>query len=136
MCLRTAHVVAAAIGSRAPVPAADATAAARPPVTWLKGEGNFTKAHRAPTSLDEVVVHVTEGAFWGSVRWLKNPRAHASSHFVVARRGKIVQLVHLSDIAWHAGNWKVNTQLGRDRARGLHVRAGRLHRAQYGAPRG
>jgi hypothetical protein len=27
---------------------------------------------------------------------------------VVARDGSIVQLVHLSDIAWHAGNWKVN----------------------------
>ena len=43
------------------------------------------------------------------MRWLKNPRAHASSHYVVARTGKIVQLVHLSDIAWHAGNWRVNS---------------------------
>jgi hypothetical protein len=82
----------------------------RPPVVWLKGEGNFTKAHRAPHSIDRIVVHVTEGAFWGSVRWLKSPRAHASSHFVVSRRGKVVQLVHLSDIAWHAGNWNVNVR--------------------------
>jgi len=28
------------------VPAADAAAGARPPVVWLKGEGNFTKSHR------------------------------------------------------------------------------------------
>jgi N-acetylmuramoyl-L-alanine amidase/Bacterial Ig domain len=88
---------------------AHAAGAARPPVTWLKGEGNFTKAHRAPQSIENVVVHVTEGSFWGSVTWLKNPRAHASSHFVVSRAGRIVQLVHVSDIAWHAGNWRVNT---------------------------
>ena len=89
-------------------PAADAAVGARPSVVWLRGEGNFTKAHRQPASLDKIVVHVTEGAFWGSVRWLKSPRAHASSHFIISRRGRIVQLVHLSDIAWHAGNWKVN----------------------------
>jgi hypothetical protein len=55
-------------------------------------------------------VHVTEGSFWGSVQWLQSPRAHASSHFVISRRGKIVQLVHLSDIAWHAGDWRTNVQ--------------------------
>ena len=84
--------------------------AAPPPVTWLKGEGNFTKAHRAPQSISKLVVHVTEGSFWGSVRWLKNPRAHASSHYVVSRAGDIVQLVHVSDIAWHAGNWGTNVK--------------------------
>jgi hypothetical protein len=76
---------------------------------WLKGEGNFTKSHRPPRAIEKIVVHVTEGTFWGSVQWLKNPRAHASSHYVIARSGKIVQLVHLSDIAWHAGNWNVNS---------------------------
>ena len=91
------------------VPAASGATAARPPLVWLKGEGNFTKSHRHPESIDKIVVHVTEGAFWGSVRWLQSPRAHASSHYIVARNGRIVQLVHLSDIAWHAGNWKVNS---------------------------
>ena len=37
-------------------------------------------------SIRMVVVHVTEGGFWGSVRWLQSERAHASSHFVVSRR--------------------------------------------------
>jgi hypothetical protein len=102
-------VAAAALAAAlSPGPASAAAGPNRPPVTWLKGEGNFTKAHRSPTSLRSIVVHVTEGAFWGSVQWLKNPRAHASSHFIVARSGRIVQLVHISDIAWHAGNWKVN----------------------------
>jgi hypothetical protein len=81
----------------------------RPPLVWLKGEGNFTKSHRHPEAIEKIVIHVTEGAFWGSVRWLQSPRAHASSHYIIARNGQIVQLVHLSDIAWHAGNWKVNS---------------------------
>jgi hypothetical protein len=94
----------------APAAAAAAEPLGRPPITWLKGEGNYTKSHRGPLAVRCIVIHVTEGSFWGSVRWLRNQRAHASSHFVVSRSGRIVQLVHLSDIAWHAGNWRINAE--------------------------
>ena len=111
MGLRRVNVIAAAVAaSWVLAPAAGAAADGRPPVVWLKGEGNFTKAHRPIQSIEKIVVHVTEGSFWGSVRWLKSPRAHASSHYVVSRGGRIVQLVHLSDIAWHAGHWGTNEQ--------------------------
>ncbi|MEO5792116.1 MAG: N-acetylmuramoyl-L-alanine amidase [Gaiellaceae bacterium] len=115
------------------VPAADAAVGARPPVVWLKGEGNFTKSHRPTESIEKIVVHVTEGAFWGSVQWLKSPRAHASSHYVVSRRGRIVQLVHLSDIAWHAGNWNVNTQSVGIEHEGFTYGPGGFTNAQYHA---
>jgi hypothetical protein len=132
MGLRRVQLLAAAIAASCiAVLAADAAAAARPPVVWLKGEGNFTKSHRAVRSLDKIVVHVTEGAFWGSVRWLRNPRAHASSHYVVARSGRIVQLVHLSDIAWHAGNWKVNAESVGIEHEGFTYGAGGFTDAQY-----
>ena len=62
--------------------------------------------------------------------WLKSPRAHASSHYVVSRRGRIVQLVHLSDIAWHAGNWNVNTQSVGIEHEGFTYGRGRLHRTR------
>ena len=111
MGLRRVIVLAATVAvSSLVVPVADAAVGARPPVVWLRGEGNFTPAHRSVQSIDRTVVHVTEGSFWGSVRWLRNPRAHASSHFVVSRNGRIIQLVHLSDIAWHAGHWITNEQ--------------------------
>jgi len=111
MGLRRVIVLAAAVAvSSFVVPVADAAVGARPPVVWLRGEGNFTPAHRSVQSIDRIVVHVTEGSFWGSVRWLRNPRAHASSHYIVSRNGRIIQLVHLSDIAWHAGNWPTNEQ--------------------------
>jgi len=134
MALARLSILAAAIAASCfLVPAAQARAAVRPPVTWLKGEGNFTKSHRQTESIDKIVVHVTEGAFWGSVQWLKSPRAHASSHFVVARSGKIVQLVHLSDIAWHAGNWRVNTQSVGIEHEGFTYEPGAFTDAQYHA---
>ena len=134
MGLSKLNLLAAAIAASSfLVPAADAAPGARPPVVWLKGEGNFTKSHRPVASLDKIVVHVTEGAFWGSVQWLKSPRAHASSHYVVSRRGKIVQLVHLSDIAWHAGNWSVNTQSVGIEHEGFTYGPGGFTNAQYHA---
>jgi len=134
MALARLHVLAAAIAVACfLVPVGQAGTAARPPVSWLKGEGNFTKSHRPMHSIDRLVVHVTEGAFWGSVQWLKNPRAHASSHFVVSRAGKIVQLVHLSDIAWHAGHCKTNAASVGIEHEGFTYGPGGFSDAQYRA---
>jgi len=74
---------------------------------------NHTKAFRSAASVDQVVIHVAEGSFWGSIRWLRNPRSHGSSHFVVSREGEVVQLVDLKDVAWHAGNkWTNRRSIG------------------------
>jgi N-acetyl-anhydromuramyl-L-alanine amidase AmpD len=89
---------------------AGAATVKRPPVTIFRGDGNYTKASRTPSAIRTIVVHVTEGRFWGSIDWLQNDRAAASANYVVSRAGKIVQLVHLSDIAWHSGNALVNRQ--------------------------
>ena len=132
MGLRRVKLLAAtAAASCILIPVADGATGARPPVVWLKGEGNFTKSHRPARSLDKVVVHVTEGAFWGSVHWLKSPRAHASSHYVISRGGRIVQLVHLSDIAWHAGNWNVNSHSVGIEHEGYTYGSGGFTDAQY-----
>jgi N-acetyl-anhydromuramyl-L-alanine amidase AmpD len=76
-------------------------------VLWLKSD-NHTSSARGIKSVDRIVIHVTEGSFWGSVRWLRNHRSHGSSHYVISRGGDIVQLVSTSDVAWHAGNRWVN----------------------------
>jgi N-acetyl-anhydromuramyl-L-alanine amidase AmpD len=83
----------------------------RPNLTWVRGGGSYTEASRTPRShtIDTIVIHATDGgSLLGNVWWLSGGHSHASAHYVVARDGSIVQLVHLSDIAWHAGNWKVN----------------------------
>jgi hypothetical protein len=36
-------------------------------VLWLES-GNHTSSARKITSVDRIVIHVTEGSFWGSVR--------------------------------------------------------------------
>src|SRR5215210_7562375 len=76
-------------------------------VLWLQS-GNRTSSARKISSVDRIVIHVTEGSFWGSVRWLRNHRSSASSPYVASRGGDIVQLVSTSDVAWHAGNRWVN----------------------------
>jgi N-acetyl-anhydromuramyl-L-alanine amidase AmpD len=76
-------------------------------VLWLES-GNKTSSARTISSVDRIVIHVTEGSFWGSVRWLRNRRSHGSSHYVISRGGDVVQLVSTSDVAWHAGNRWVN----------------------------
>jgi N-acetylmuramoyl-L-alanine amidase/Bacterial Ig domain len=93
----------------APAIAGDRTLPTRPPVTFVRGDGSYTKASRGLHAVHFVVIHTTDGgSFAGNVWWLSGAHSHASAHYVVSRDGHIDQLVHLSDIAWHAGNWKVN----------------------------
>jgi len=109
--------------------AAGAAAAAQK-VLVLKS-GNRTPAARTLRSVDRIVIHVAEGRFWGTVRWLRNRRSHGSSHFVVGRNGKIVQLVSTSDIAWHAGNWRVNARSLGIEHEGWTYRRGSITEAEY-----
>lgn len=72
---------------------------------------NMTDATR-PTSLpiQYVVIHDTEGGCAASLNWLLNPVSGGSAHFLVCRDGTVYQLVHIHDIAWHAGNWYINEE--------------------------
>lgn len=55
------------------------------------------------------VVHTTQGGFAGSVSWLKNPVANASSHYIIrSSDGYIVQLVREQNRAWHAVCWNAH----------------------------
>jgi N-acetyl-anhydromuramyl-L-alanine amidase AmpD len=101
-------VVCALVGAHA---AAARDIVKRPALTWIRGDGSYAKASRTPQAhtIDTIVIHATDGgSMLGNVWWLSGGHSHASAHYVVARDGSIVQLVHLSDIAWHAGNSKVN----------------------------
>jgi N-acetyl-anhydromuramyl-L-alanine amidase AmpD len=81
----------------------------RPALTWVRGDGSYTKASRGRQAITTIVIHATDGGtLGGNVWWLSGGHSHASSHYVVSRDGSIVQLVHLSDIAWHSGNRWVN----------------------------
>ena len=108
--LRTTALLAALLGVLVGAPLAHASELVkRPAVTWVRGDGSFTKASRGQKQIRTIVLHATDGgSLIGNVWWLSGGHSHASAHYVVARDGSIVQLVHLSDIAWHAGNWRTN----------------------------
>jgi N-acetyl-anhydromuramyl-L-alanine amidase AmpD len=86
---------------------ATTASAARMRVLVLRS-GNHTDSNRTARTIDRIVIHSTEGRFLGSVGWLRNPRSGGSSHLVVSRRGQIVQLVSVTDVAWHSGNNRWN----------------------------
>lgn len=50
-----------------------------------------------------IVLHSTDGTFESALDWFQHPESRVSSHYVVARDGRIVQCVKLEDQAWHAG---------------------------------
>ncbi|HVW89435.1 MAG TPA: N-acetylmuramoyl-L-alanine amidase, partial [Gaiellaceae bacterium] len=54
---------------------------------------NKTHTNRTARTINDIVIHDTEGRFIGSVRALQSTRTDASAHFVVSRQGQIVQLV-------------------------------------------
>ena len=52
---------------------------------------------------DFIVCHITDGAFDGAVSWAMNPASQVSYHFIVARDGRVVQLVNIENTAWANG---------------------------------
>ena len=51
-----------------------------------------------------------------SIKRLKNPKYKVSCHYLINRKGEIIQLVKDKNIAWHAGKskWKKITNLNKD----------------------
>ena len=91
------------------VTAAAAARPTRPPVEWRPGVEHYTVAHREPGDIRYIVIHTTEGSADGAASWFQNDKSHVSAHYVISRTGEIVQLVRQRNVAWHAGNWAVNT---------------------------
>ena len=77
----------------------------------VKSTPNKTDTNRTRATINDIVIHDTEGRFLGSIRALQNPHIDGSAHFVVSARGQIVQLVPVTDVAWHAGNrwWNLHS---------------------------
>ena len=75
--------------------------------------GNYDPANRPAdgNQVRSIVIHDTEGSFDGTVRWFQNPAAYTSTHYVIrSGDGAVTQMVRTKDIAWHAGNWNVNSE--------------------------
>jgi N-acetylmuramoyl-L-alanine amidase len=63
---------------------------------------NFTKGRRRPISA--IVIHYTGSVnIEGPISWFQTKKSGVSSHYLVGRDGRVVQMVHDGDTAWHAG---------------------------------
>jgi hypothetical protein len=100
---RAAAAVAAALVLAVPAALADSG------VTWSPASPrNYGHQHRPGSAIRLVVIHATEGSYWGTISWFGNPRARASANYVVGRSGAVTQMVSLARVAWHSGNSRVN----------------------------
>jgi N-acetylmuramoyl-L-alanine amidase-like protein len=74
--------------------------------------GNYDLADRPAEGLSirYVVVHDTEESYDATLAEFQNSHAYASAHYVTrSSDGLVTQMVPTKDVAWHAGNWYVNT---------------------------
>jgi hypothetical protein len=61
-------------------------------------------SNRPPTvEIDCVVLHATAGGLSGTLAWFANPESGVSAHYVVAKNGKVYQMVEERKEAHHAG---------------------------------
>ncbi|MEO3869954.1 N-acetylmuramoyl-L-alanine amidase [Nonomuraea sp. B12E4] len=74
-----------------------------------RGYGNHDRMSRT-RAVDYIVIHDTEGTYQGIPSMIRNPR-YVSWHYTIrSRDGHVAQHVSTRHIAWHAGNWDVNTR--------------------------
>jgi hypothetical protein len=75
--------------------------------------GNYDPANRPAdgNKIRYIMIHDTEGSYDGTVSEFLDPKVEVSAHYVIrSSDGAVTQMVRTKDIAWHAGNWNMNTQ--------------------------
>lgn len=71
-----------------------------PTVNEGDGDGRPGEPEDRMTGHVGMVIHIAEGSYDGTIAWQRNPAAEVSSHFVVAKDGRIGQLVDTDDRSW------------------------------------
>ena len=78
---------------------------------------NFSRKIRSKKNVKFVIIHYTgmQSAI-ESLKRLKNPKSKVSCHYLINRKGKIIQMVKDNRVAWHAGKskWKNFVNLNRN----------------------
>ncbi len=75
---------------------------------------NYTIAKRTKFDIKFVIIHYTGmQSEIESIKRLKNPKYKVSCHYLINRKGEVIQMVKDKCIAWHAGKskWKKFTNL-------------------------
>lgn len=69
---------------------------------------------RQGRAVELLIVHSTVGGLSSSLGWLCNPASQASAHYVIAKDGRVFQLVPDDQAAWHAGRSRFGAWGGTD----------------------
>ncbi|MGA5564413.1 N-acetylmuramoyl-L-alanine amidase [Streptomyces platensis] len=72
--------------------------------------GNHDKADRpADQRVSAIVIHDTEGSWETTLKLIKDPAYVSWNYTIRSSDGLIAQHVPTKDVAWHAGNWYINS---------------------------
>jgi hypothetical protein len=73
-----------------------------PGAIWNPADPANYASGRAET-ISQVVIHVTQGSYAGTISWFQNPESQVSAHYVIrSGDGEVTQMVADADTAWHA----------------------------------
>lgn len=76
---------------------------------WIPAhKSNYRPGRPWRTKPVAVIIHIMEGTMHGSIAWFQNPVSRVSAHFLVAKNGRVVQMVRFGDTAYHA-RWNKGT---------------------------
>ncbi|PZM84285.1 MAG: hypothetical protein DKT66_06525 [Candidatus Melainabacteria bacterium] len=65
---------------------------------------NYRKGRGTTKKPSLIIIHVMQGTFDGTRSWFKNSKAKVSAHYLVSKKGDLLQMVADSDTAWHCRN--------------------------------
>jgi N-acetylmuramoyl-L-alanine amidase len=71
---------------------------------WAEWNASPNHSNRRAAKITAIICHYTAGgSLSGTVRKFQDPASKVSSHYVIDKDGKTVQMVALDRTAWHAG---------------------------------
>ncbi|HYH94516.1 N-acetylmuramoyl-L-alanine amidase, partial [Hyalangium sp.] len=82
------------------------TPGAYPPMDWVAAHPNNYIIGRGGGTVRYVLIHTTEGGYWGTIDWFSqaNPYQSSTQYVIQSSTGNITQMVSEANAAWHAGN--------------------------------
>lgn len=66
----------------------------------FKQSPNYSKG-RGGKKITHIVIHAMAGYYKGSIAWFLNPKAKVSAHYLISKKGEVIQMVKDEDKAWH-----------------------------------
>ena len=78
---------------------------------------NYSNKLRKKKEIKFIIIHYTGmQSEIESIERLKNPEFKVSCHYIINRKGRIIQIVQDKKVAWHAGRskWKKFTNLNKN----------------------